>query len=253
MAEAEALRAPDLRRGFFRRPDVYITFPAGGGWRSIPAGTVVIDLLTGEVLLPDGTTDGASTSLREHGFTHARSSLVEADRSVEVYYDTGGKYTIGANEVIPVTHQYIRKIFVEASETTDIRVWASTNPENIPRKFVGITSLAPIVYGTPVAEYGRYSGSDATYQTLASWTVSTGREGELGEVAMACANTTSYTNARFRLTIAGEVQFTEARLDLPLNLPFPRNKLDAGDQVLLEVRSVSGTVTAAGSITGKEM
>ncbi len=104
--------------------------------------------------------------------------------------------------------------------------------------------------GDPVAKLGRYSGSDVTYQTVVSWTVSDGKIGTLKEVSMI---TDQFSKTHFRLTIAGAKQFEDKLIQSPLTLPFPENKLDAGSVVLLECKSTDGTsITVDGSITGRE-
>jgi len=112
-------------------------------------------------------------------------------------------------------------------------------------------SGAPGIVGTPIAKVDRYSGTDQAYQTVVSWTVSTGKSGDLKEVSMVTDN---YDKTHFKLTIAGEVQFEDKLIQAPLTLPLPENKLNAGDVVLLECKSTDGTsIKVDGSITGREI
>lgn len=241
-----------VRRATPRKLDIYITFPTDGGWQSVGSGETTIDLVDGTVYLPDGTTESTSTSLGAAGFGYAKSILVEATKTIKIGLDTGGKFTIKEGEFIPIVNQQFKRAYITTTETTSVRFWASTNPAGIPSK-VSIPQITDLTAGTPVSKLGRYSGSDSTYQTLVSWTVAAGKVGVLNEVAMACADTTSYTNARFRLTVAGSVQWADKQTDMGVSFPFPNNKLDAGTVVLLEVKSVSGAITANGTITGKEV
>lgn len=235
------------------RPDVYITFPPEGGWESVPKGTTTADLFMGVVTLPDGTRKKMSGGLSRAGFEFARSVLVEATKEVTVNLDGRGKFTVGAGELLPIVFQRFRTVYIETTEDTSIRLWASTDPEGVPRK-VTAAQLTRLVVGTPVCRLGRYSGADTAYQTLVSWTVSTGKEGVLEEVAFTCKDPTSFDKARFRLTIAGEVQFEDKQIDTGASFPFPPNRLLEGEQVLLEVKSSDGTsITAMGSISGKEV
>lgn len=103
--------------------------------------------------------------------------------------------------------------------------------------------------GWPIAKLNRYAGASINYQTIASWTVTSGRKGTLGEVSMVSDN---YAATRFRLTIGGVEQFTEQQLPAVLSLPFPRNELQAGSVVIIEARSTGVAIVANGSITGKE-
>jgi len=235
------------------KPDIYITYPPEGGWKSVPKGTTTVDLLAGRVVLPDGTRERTSGSLEATGFEFARSILVEATKTITVNLDGRGKFTISSGEFLPIVFQRFQIVYIETTEETKIRLWASTNPEGVPRK-VTVPQITHLVVGTPVCELGRYSGTDTTYQTLVSWTVAAGKGGMLKEVAMTCKDATSFDKARFRLTIAGEVQFEDKQIDTGASFPFPPNRLLEGEQVLLEVKSSDGTsITASGSIAGKEV
>jgi hypothetical protein len=104
--------------------------------------------------------------------------------------------------------------------------------------------------GTPVAKVDRYSGSDTTYQTVVSWTVSSRKRGWLQEVSMI---TNNFEKTQFRLKVAGETLFEDKQIQSSLTLPFPWNELDEGSVVLLECRSTDGTtILVDGSITGRE-
>lgn len=105
--------------------------------------------------------------------------------------------------------------------------------------------------GSPIARVDRYSGSDEEYQEVVKWTVTKGKQGELKEVSMI---SDTYAKTEFKLTIAGEEQFTDVIIQAPLTLPFPENSLPAGSVVLLECRSTDGTALVVdGSITGREI
>jgi hypothetical protein len=105
--------------------------------------------------------------------------------------------------------------------------------------------------GTPIAKVDRYSGTDQTYKTVVSWTVSTGKRGDLKEVSMVTDN---YSKTHFKLSIAGVEQFKDKVIQAPLTLPFPDNCIRAGQSVVLECKSTDGTnITVDGSITGKEV
>lgn len=105
--------------------------------------------------------------------------------------------------------------------------------------------------GTPFAELDRYGpGTDETYQTVVSWTVTEGYQGVLEEVAFMTSN---YSKTHFQLTIAGTVQFTDKLVQAACSFPWKSgNKLDSESVVLLECKSTDGSsITVDGSITGK--
>lgn len=103
----------------------------------------------------------------------------------------------------------------------------------------------------PIAKLDRYSGTDQTYKTVVSWTITSGKRGTLKEVSMITDN---YTKTQFKLTIAGTVQFENKYLQSPLTLPFPEDSvLQAEEVVLLQCKSTDGTsIVVDGSITGGE-
>lgn len=105
--------------------------------------------------------------------------------------------------------------------------------------------------GTPIAKLDGYSGTEQTYQTVVSWTVSEDARGELKEISMISDN---HPKTEFKLTIAGTEQFTDQTIPAPLTLPFPANRdLAPGEAVVLEARSTDGTsIIVDGSITGAE-
>ncbi|MBW2672640.1 MAG: hypothetical protein JRD89_04380 [Deltaproteobacteria bacterium] len=149
------------------RPDVYITFPPEGGWESVPKGTTTADLFMGVVTLPDGTRKKMSGSLSATGFGFARSVLVEATKEVIVNLDGRGKFTISAGEFLPILFQRFRTVYIETTEDTSIRLWASTNPEGVPRMLgIGIENLRnryrDSVINTSVAADTDVFGSDIT-------------------------------------------------------------------------------------------
>lgn len=90
----------------------------------------------------------------------------------------------------------------------------------------------------------------SSYQTLASWTVASGRIGILSKVEMAAEN---YTNARFRLNINGKEKWTDKRLPDSLTLSFPELTIAGGHSVTIEGKSTSGSFDMWGDITGKEV
>jgi hypothetical protein len=105
--------------------------------------------------------------------------------------------------------------------------------------------------GVPIAKVDRYSGSDTTYQTVVSWTVSLGKKGWLQEVSMITDN---FEKTQFRLKIADEMLFEDKQIQSSLTLPFPWNELEEGSVVLLECKSTDGTaIVVDGSITGREV
>ncbi len=105
--------------------------------------------------------------------------------------------------------------------------------------------------GLPISRVDRLATADAAnYQEVVSWVVPAGAEGDLHEVSVFSDN---FAKTRLRLTIAGSQQWTDVVLATSLSIPYRNNRLQEGDQVLLEAKSSDGTlVTVDGSISGAE-
>jgi hypothetical protein len=103
--------------------------------------------------------------------------------------------------------------------------------------------------GTPILKLGRYSGADAGYQELTSWTVGVGKTGVLKEIAFTYDPS---GEARYQITIGASV-ISDFNPVTNGSFPFSPNRLTAGTIVKIEVKSSAGaTITVTGSITGDE-
>lgn len=102
-----------------------------------------------------------------------------------------------------------------------------------------------------ITRLDRKSPATTDYVTVVSWTVTAAKIGVLRFVEFESDN---YEKTRFKLTIAGVVQFTDAQIEASLFLEWPDVKLAAGTVVLLEARSTDTTeVNVDGDILGKEI
>jgi len=99
---------------------------------------------------------------------------------------------------------------------------------------------------------GRYSGNSTSYQTVKSWTVATGKRGELKEISLA---STTLSHTAWKVTIGSATWLNNQVLDAILTIPFIDLLLVAGTVVKVEVKSddVANTINASVSIVGKEI
>jgi len=104
---------------------------------------------------------------------------------------------------------------------------------------------------TPVAEVGRYSGSDTiSYHELASWTVSANKVGELKELSI---TSDTLDGTYFKIEV-GSLTVTNLKIGAPLTMPFKDLRLAAAVTIRLSAKSSAGAaIVADGSITGKEI
>ena len=104
---------------------------------------------------------------------------------------------------------------------------------------------------TAITRLARASPASTTYATVVSWTVTAATMGLLRHVEM---ESDDYEHTRFRLSIAGVVQFTNKQIEASLSLEWPDVKLAAAAVVKLEARSTDTTqVNVDGDILGKEV
>ncbi|KKK88618.1 hypothetical protein LCGC14_2741330 [marine sediment metagenome] len=139
------------------REIVYITFPKEGGTYPFPAKTTIIDLWTGVVTFPDGSTANTSTSLSDKGKEYARSIFIDTDQEIIISLDEGGKHTISANDYFLATFMQFQRVYIVATKTTNITCLFCTNPEAVIKKlktiFLGSTpATATFTAGNPYVE-----------------------------------------------------------------------------------------------------
>jgi hypothetical protein len=238
----------------------YFTYPRDGTKKIVGRGITILDFWDGEVTLPDGTTDYISDKLQAYkGERFIRSFQVDTNKDIVIWVDEFGKKPVDADDIHMETYQNFTRLYIKTTESTTLTVWASTMAEAYVRRlkpgiFRGVQNeyyqiINPIAeYGNPITKLDYYTGSDTTYQTLVSWTVSAGYYGVLQEIAV-----TATANARYRVTISGVEQFADKKIVSSVGLPVPANKITAGATVLVEVKSASGSIEVNGTITGKEV
>lgn len=110
-----------------------------------------------------------------------------------------------------------------------------------------------IVPSTQVAagDVGRYSGTDTSYQTVASWTVATGKTGELKEITLLSDD---YEHTVFQITVGSVTFATSWTVGGAIPIIFEDLRLAAGSEVKVEAKSTDGTAIVVDSIiTAKEI
>lgn len=98
---------------------------------------------------------------------------------------------------------------------------------------------------------GRYSGTATTYQTVASWTVETGKVGELKEITLLSDD---YDHTHFKVTVGSIVFANNWLVQAAMPLIFEDLRLAAGSVVKVETKSTDGTAIVVDTvIVGKEI
>lgn len=106
-----------------------ITLPAEGGIQTITTGDTIINFFTGEVFFANGTKGHISRSLHSIGKWYVRSLAVYADKEFTIQLDDSGKHTVKTNEAYAAKRQKFQIATINVTETTKIRVVASTDPD----------------------------------------------------------------------------------------------------------------------------
>ncbi len=98
---------------------------------------------------------------------------------------------------------------------------------------------------------GTYTGTSTSYQTVASWTVATGKQGILVEILVI---STDYTKTLLQITIGDVVYCTDFAPQGAMPIIFETLKLAAGKIIKVETKSSDGTsITVDALITGREV
>lgn len=106
-----------------------ITLPAEGGTQTLTTGDTIINFYTGEVFSADGSEGHVSRSLQSIGKDYIRSIGVYADKEFVIQLDDSGKHTVKTNEAYAAKRQKFQIATITVTETTRIRVVASTDPD----------------------------------------------------------------------------------------------------------------------------
>lgn len=129
-------------------------------------------------------------------------------------------------------------------------------PDFITAVQVAVTVESKLVLPEPATEKaagdaGNYSGVLQTYQTVATWTVATGKVGELKEILIISDN---YAKTLAQITIAGTVWETDWSPTSAMPIIFEDLRLAAGAVVLVQAKSSDGTaIDVDALIVGKEI
>lgn len=105
--------------------------------------------------------------------------------------------------------------------------------------------------GTPIAKLDRYEGSSDEYQEVVSWTVPSGYQGMLHEVAMVSSN---YTKTTFRLSInkeslTGTLTFTNGSTAVTGSGTAFESELKVGYHIILDADVVWAEIASIESDT----
>ncbi len=130
MKEIFKLRKQLANLGKEETEDIYAVYPPTGEKKEVGVGTVVIDFLTGDVTLPSGETEHTNYRLENTVHEAMRSLSVDTSKAIVIELDEGTKFTVEANQFYSIPKRKFRIAYIHCTETTKLRVYASTSEES---------------------------------------------------------------------------------------------------------------------------
>jgi len=168
-----------------------ITYPANGGTATIPAGTTIIDLWTGDVYKGDGTEAKLSDSLVSLGQLYIRSLHLDGNKAFAVKIDDKAEHSVAADDFFTRRGVECQRISIKVEEDTAINFWGSTNPDASidETRNVVVTGVETPLSSRQKRYMYQSSISDLSPNTYIeiSWTIMpTGERMFIGEIAVSC-------------------------------------------------------------------
>ena len=159
MKELFRLRKQLANLGKEEEEDIYAVFPPTGERKEVDTGTLVVDYLTGDVTLPDGTVEHTNYRLENTVFDVMRSLSVDTTKEIVIELDDGTKFTAGANQFYSIPNRKFRIAYIHCTETTKLRVYSSTSEDSAIRFEANVQNTDEQRYTRRI----QYSGSNPEY------------------------------------------------------------------------------------------
>jgi hypothetical protein len=224
-----------------------ITYPANGGTATIPVGTTVIDLWTGDVYLGDGTEAKLSDSLISLGQLYIRSIHIDANKKFTIKIDDKAEHTVAADDFISRRGIECQRISINVLEEAEINFWGCTNPDASidETRNVVVTGVE-----TPLSSrQERYSyrttvtNLDANSYGELTWTIMpVGQRMFIGEIAISC-NASLIQWLQWSLEVPGSEFWRTLTYDLSGEKRFDAYAqciVDPGEQLKIRIHNKAG-------------
>jgi hypothetical protein len=224
-----------------------ITYPANGGTVTIPTGTTIIDLWTGDVYQGDGTEAKLSDSLVSLGQLYIRSLHLDGNKAFAVKIDDKAEHSVAADDFFTRRGIECQSISIKVEESTEINFWASTNPDASidETRNVVVTGVE-----TPLSSrQERYSyrtsisSLDANSYGELTWTIMpAGQRMFIGEIAISC-NASLIQWLQWSLEVPGSEFWRTLTYDLSGEKRFDAYAqciVDPGEQLKIRIHNKAG-------------
>ncbi len=108
-----------------------LAYPNDGTYATIMAGTTTINFKTGTVKSSQGVITTLSSSLDLAKKDFMRSVIVDSDRAIVLQLDSRDKAPVKSGSFSLLEDTEFEKLYITATESTQIYVAASTNPKSV--------------------------------------------------------------------------------------------------------------------------
>ena len=224
-----------------------IAYPANGGTATIPTGTTVLDLWTGDVYLGDGTEAKLSDSLVSLGQLYIRSLHIDANKAFTVKIDDKAEHSVVADDFFTRRGIECQRISIKVTEDTAINFWGSTNPDasiDETRNVVVTGVETPLAsrqerysYRTTVSSLTENSYGELTWTIMPA-----GQRMFIGEIAISC-NASLIQWLRWSLEVPGSEFWRTLTYDLSGEKRFGTYAqciVDPGEQLKIRIYNKAG-------------
>lgn len=120
-------------------PNLHMVWPTGGGTQSVGAGDTTIDFEEGLAKLPNGNRQYLKRKLKGSQFKYVYVTI-HTNQEIDVELEPGaGLWTVSANQFYSFLFIPCKFLRIVTTTTTNLRVFASTDPRGGPAVADAIT------------------------------------------------------------------------------------------------------------------
>ena len=225
---------------------ISLSFPRNDSFYEFPTGITIINVVTGQILLPNRSSEFLSKNLESYNIEFAKSFRINTNKLIRVKTDTDeGWYAVSSNDYLQRNFISFKKIILDVFEPTNISFFANSNPSSLIKNDLRNT----IVSNDPILVFDEYSGNSDTYQLLAEFVLDNNMNGYINDISLGVAlHGESYAN--FRLIIDNKIMFNDKKCIGQILLSYLKNlKFNHHIRIFVKSNGVRNIIANA-SITG---
>lgn len=138
-------------------------YPSSGGVRTLSVGATEIDFNEGKVTLPNGTVEYLSSKLSGSAFPSIGALYLNASKAFSINIDGVAELSVTKN--FRKKHISIQRVIINCTDSTDILLWASTDPDAELEK-----DITEVTIGGGVSPFGVVVNADDNTADVNTWT-----------------------------------------------------------------------------------